>query len=187
MALVNMIFRSLLFLVFALLIVGCHSYLSPEASKAFKARVEPFSVSVHPVNVIRPPGVIQPNTLLAERVVAFLATQGLARPVLSAEPVVYDFLFSSNQAKIVAHSAKAFAAQVKAMDITTDYALLVEIMMLPNGMPGGVHYYLSDPEGALADGSFTNDHWDEFKTVQPKTPDDGYEVAIRMLQRTWGE
>jgi hypothetical protein len=60
-------------------------------------------------------------------------------------------------------------------------------MILPNGVPGGVHYYLSDPEGELADGSFTNDHWDEFKEVQPKTPDDGCEVAIRMLRRIWGK
>ncbi|MDB4575775.1 hypothetical protein N9112_02325 [bacterium] len=30
---------------------------------------------------------------------------------------------------------------------------------------------------------FTNDHWDEFNEVRPKTPDDGYEIAIRMLRR----
>ena len=96
-------------------------------------------------------------------------------------------MFSANHSKIVAYSSKALGAQNNVAGIGTDYALLVEIMILPNGLPGGVHYYLSDPEGEIADGSFTNDHWDEFKEVQPKTPDDGYEVATRMLRRNWGK
>jgi len=187
MLLVNIRYRSSIMLVVALLLSGCYSYISPEASKEFNARVDPFSVSVYPVNVIRPPGTIHPNVQLAEKVVTFLETEELAKPLLVKEPVLYDFVFSANQTKIVANSAKAFAAQVKEAGIGTDYALLVEIMILPNGTPGGVHYYLSDPEGEIADGSFTNDHWDEFKEVQPKTPDDGYEVATRMLHRIWGK
>jgi len=174
-------------LIAALLMSGCYTYISPDASKEFNARSDPFSVSVYPVNVIRPPGTIQPNIRLAEKLVTDLETEKLAKPVLVEEPVLYDFVFSPNQAKIVANSAKAFAAQVREVGIGTDYALLVEIMILPSGEPGGVHYYLSDPKGELADGSFTNDHWDEFKAVQPKTPDDGYEVAIRMLRRIWGQ
>ncbi len=165
---------------------GCHSYLSPDASREFDARSAPFSVSVYPVNVIRPPGVIEPDVRLAGKLVNFLETAGLAEPTLVKEPVLYEFVFSRNQAKIVANSAKAFAAQVRDAGIATDYALLVEIMIMPDGRPGGVHYYLSDPRGELADGSFTNEHWDEFKAVQPETPDDGYEVATRMLQRIWG-
>lgn len=180
------VLSGLILLVAVSLVAGCYNYLSPDASEAFQARTEPFSVTIYPVNVIRPPGTLQPDIGLAENVVAFLETEGLANPVLVQEPVLYDFMFSRNQAKIVAHSAKAFAARVREAAIATDYALLVEIMMMPDGMPGGVHYYLSDPQGALADGSFTNDHWDEFKAVQPKTPDDGCEVAIRMLRQNWG-
>lgn len=179
--------RALALLAAALLLSGCYKYLSPEASKAFNARAEPFSVTIYPVNVIRPPGVLEPDVQLAEKVAAFLAAEGLAQPLLAEDPVLYEFMFSSNQAKIVAHSAKAFAARVSEAGIATDYALLVEIMIMPDGLPGGVHYYLSDPQGELADGSFTNDHWNEFKAVQPKTPEDGCEVAIRMLRRTWGE
>ena len=187
MPLVNIGYRCSVMLVVALMLSGCYSYISSEASKEFNARVDPFSVSVYPVNVIKPPGTIHPSIRMAEKLVTFLETEELAKPVLVKEPVLYDFVFSPNQTKIVANSAKAFAAQVREAGIGTDYALLVEIMMLPNGEPGGVHYYLSDPEGELADGSFTNDHWDEFKAVQPKTADDGYEVAIRMLRRTWGK
>jgi hypothetical protein len=187
MPLENLRYRSSILLVVALLLSGCYRYISPEASKEFNARVDPFSVLVYPVNVIRPPGTIHPNVQLAEKVVIFLETEELAEPVLVKEPVLYDFVFSPNQTKIVANSAKAFATQVKEAGIGTDYALLVEIMIMPNGVPGGVHYYLSDPEGELADGSFTNDHWDEFKEVQPKTADDGYEVATRMLRRIWGK
>ncbi len=183
----TLLMKVLILLVAALLLSGCYTYISREASKEFNARADPFSVSVYPVNVIRPPGTIEPNIRLAEKVVTFLETEELAKPVLVREPVLYDFVFSPNQTKIVANSAKAFAAQVRDAGIGTDYALLVEIMILPNGVPGGVHYYLSDPKGELADGSFTNDHWDEFKTVQPKTPNDGYEVAIRMLRRIWGK
>ena len=170
-----------------MLLSGCYSYISPEASEEFNARAAPFSVSVYPVNVIKPPGTIHPSIPMAEKVVTFLETEELAKPLLVKERVQYDFVFSPNQTKIVANSAKAFAAQIKEAGIGTDYALLVEIMILPNGLPGGVHYYLSDPEGEIADGSFTNDRWDEFKEVQPKTPDDGYEVATRMLRRNWGK
>jgi hypothetical protein len=174
-------------LLAASLLSGCYEYISPVASKEFAARTEPFSVTVYPVNVIRPPGTLHPDIQLAEKVVAFLETEGLAQPVLATEPVLYDFVFSPNQAKIVANSAKGFAAQVSEVGIETDYALIVEIMMMPDGAPGGVHYYLSNAQGELADGSFTNEHWDEFKAVQPNTPDDGCEVAIRMLRRTWGK
>ena len=187
MQLLNLSYRSSILLVVVLLMSGCYSYLSPDANEAFNARTEPFSVSVYPVNVIKPPGTIHPSIPMAEKVVTFLETEELAKPLLVKERVRYDFVFSPNQTKIVASSAKAFAAQIREMSISTDYALLVEIMMLPNGEPGGVHYYLSDPQGELADGSFTNDHWDEFKEVQPKTADDGLEVAIRMLRRTWGK
>ena len=179
--------KVLVLLLAASLLSSCHKYISSEASKDFNARAEPFSVLVYPVNVIRPPGTIHPDVQLAEKVVTFLEAEGLAKPVLAEEPVLYDFVFSPNQAKIVANSAKAFAALVSEAGIATDYALLVEIMIMPNGLPGGVHYYLSDAQGELADGSFTNEHWDEFKAVQPKTPDDGCEVALLMLQRTWGE
>ena len=173
-------------LLVGLLVSGCYTYISPEASEKFNARTDPFSVSVYPVNVIRPPGSIQPNIRLAENVVTFLETEKLANPVLAKEPVIYDFVFSRNQAKIVAHSAKAFAAQISETGFGTDYARLVEILVVPDGRPGGIHYYLSDSNGGLADGSFTNDHWDDFKAVQPRTPEDGYEVAIRMLRRNWG-
>ena len=186
MPLVNIGHRCSFMLVLALLLTGCYSYISPEASKEFMARTDPFSVSVYPVNVIKPPGTIHPSIRLAEKIVTFLEAEALAKPLLVKEQVRYDFVFSSNQTKIVANSAKAFAVQIREASITTDYALLVEIMLLPNGEPGGVHYYLSDPEGEIADGSFTNDHWDEFKAVQPKTADDGYEVAIGMLRRIWG-
>ena len=187
MPIVNLSYLNSIMLLLVLLLSGCHSYLSPEASEKFNARTEPFTVSVYPVNVIKPPGTIHPSIPLAEKVVTFLETEELAKPVLVKEGMRYDFVFSANQTKIVANSAKAFAAQAKEAGITTDYALLVEIMMMTNGETGGVHYYLSDPQGELADGSFTNDHWDEFKEVQPKTAEDGYEVAIRMLRRTWGK
>ena len=172
-------------LLATLLLSACYAYISPEASKDFHARPEPFSVSVYPVNVIKPPGTIYPSIPMAEKVVTFLETEELAKPLLVKARVQYDFVFSPNQTKIVANSAKAFAAQVSKAGIGTDYALLVEIMMSPNGEPGGVHYYLSDPKGEIADGAFTNDHWDEFKEVQPKTAYDGLEIAIRMLRRIW--
>jgi len=177
--------KALALLLAASLLSSCHKYISPEASKEFNSRTEPFSVTVYPVNVIRPPGTIHPDVQLAEKVAAFLETEELANPVLANEPVLYDFVFSRNQAKIVANSAKAFAVHVSQAGIETDYALLVEIMIMPNGLPGGVHYYLSDAQGEIADGSFTNEHWDEFKAVQPRTPDDGCEVALVMLHKAW--
>ena len=66
------IFNGLILLAAAMLVAGCYKSLSPDASEAFKARTEPFSVAVYPVNVIRPPGILEPDIGLAEKVVAFL-------------------------------------------------------------------------------------------------------------------
>ena len=75
MLLVNLEYRRSVLLVVVLLLSGCYSYLSPEASEEFSARTDLFSVSVYPVNVIKPPGTIHPSIRLAEKLVTFLETE----------------------------------------------------------------------------------------------------------------
>jgi hypothetical protein len=138
---------------------------------------------VYPVNVINPFR-MDHDTGLADKVVSFLNTEGLAKALPTDTPVRYTFEPSSVQPKMAAAGARALSAQVKKDGIETDYALLIEILEKRTGLHG-VHFYLADSSGQLADGGLTNSHWEEFKEVQPKDRQGGYEVAIRMLRRKW--
>ena len=164
---------------------GCWSYISKEAQHKFQDLEEPFSVSVYPVNVVKGT-TVEHDEDLARKVVTFLRQEKLAEPVLGTAVVEIPVRWRHNQAKMAEQSANAFAAKVKKAAIQTDYALLVEILCNKNETSvGGVHFYLCDRGGLLASGGLTNSHWEEFKEVQPKDRQGGYEVLIRMLRREW--
>lgn len=173
-------------LVSIFFLFGCWNYVSKEAHKTFESRDQPFSVTVFPVNIVRGEKVDH-SMFLARQIAKFLQDEELAIPTFVREPIQYPFTWYRNQAKMAENSARAFAASIEENGIETDYALLIEILVVSGGSKiGGVHFYLTDANGLLADGGLTNSHWDEFKEVQPKNQKDGYEVAIRMLRRKWG-
>jgi hypothetical protein len=173
-------------LLSAIFLSGCNNYIFPEAEKRFEARTGPFSVTVYPVNVINPMDhpPIDHDTELADKIAEFLNAEGQAKALLTDTPVRYTFEPSPSQPKMAAAGARALSAQVIKDGIKTEYALLVEILEGRTELHG-VHFYLSDSSGQLANGGLTNSHWEEFKEVQPKDREGGYEVAIRMLRRKW--
>ena len=123
---------------------------------------------------------------LAQKILALLREEKLAAPVLTTTPAELPVQWRANQAKMAQHRAKAFAETVKKDVIQTDYALLAEILCnADETQVMGVHYYLSDRGGQLADGGLVNSHWDEFKQVQPRDRQGGYEVLARMLRTNW--
>jgi len=172
-------------LLLSITLIGCWSYISKDAQHKFKALEGPFSVTVYPVNIIKGP-TLEHDEDLARRAMTFLSQENLADPVLGASAIKMPVKWGHDQAKMAQRSAKAFASKVKDAGIQTEYALLIEILSNPGETQvGGVHYYLSDRSGNLADGGLTNSHWEEFKEVQPKDRQGGYEVAIRMIRKAW--
>lgn len=179
------VMRCSLWLLLSITLIGCYSYISREARHRFQALEGPFSVTVYPVNVVKGT-TIEHDEDLARKVMTFLRQENLAEPVLGSDDVEIPFQWSIGQPKMVQRSALAFASMVKETGIETDYALLVEILCNPTETwVGGVHFYLSDRSGNLANGGLTNSHWPEFQEVQPHDRQGGYEVAIRMLRREW--
>ena len=174
-----------LLLLLSISLAGCWSYISKEAQQKFQSLEEPFSVTVYPVNVVKG-STVEHDEDLAIRLMTFLHEENLANPVLGTAPVEIPIKWGYNQAKMAQQSAIAFATEVKATGIQTEYALLVEILCNSTETKvGGVHFYLSDRTGNLASGGLTNSHWEEFQEVQPHDRQGGYEVATRMLRRIW--
>jgi phosphoribosylformimino-5-aminoimidazole carboxamide ribonucleotide (ProFAR) isomerase len=166
-------------------IAGCWSYVSDDAHERFVSRSGPFSVTLYPVHVMRGPELVH-DAALAQALAADLEQQGLAKAVVAQGPIEYSFEGGHNEAKMAKHSAEAFAAQVRGAAITTDYALMVEVLANPGEtVVIGVHYYLVERGGAIADGSLTNSHWEEFDKVRPHDRQGGLEVAKLMLRRAW--
>ena len=176
----------LIVLCFTMLILsGCWSYVSKEAREKFETRDGAFSVTVYPVSVVIGQERVQDEQLAAE-VINFLARGKLAHPVMGIGNIDIPVKWGRNQAKMAQRSAINFSDQMKEEEIQTDYALLVEILCNSSETNvGGVHYYLCDKEGNLADGGLTNSHWDEFHKVEPHDRNGGLAVAKLMLRKGW--
>jgi hypothetical protein len=170
-----------------LVLSGCWSYVSKDAAQTFQQRQGPFTVTVYPVSVVRG-ATIDGDEELARRLVSFLQEERLATPTLGSRGFTYAFQWGANQAAIAKRSATAFAAQVRSDGIATDYALLVEVLMLGDRETvGGVQFYLCDRTGRLADGSLRSSDWDDFRKINPTTPAAGVELAKGMLKEAWGQ
>ena len=172
-------------LLCGLALAGCWSYISTEAQQRFQGREGRFTVTVYPVHVMKGGSVVHDGRL-ARKLVAMLTEENLADAMPGNSPVKTQFKWGANQAKMAEQSATAFAAVVKETGIQTEYALLAEILCNPQETEVlGVHFYLSDRAGRLADGGLTNSHWEEFQQVKPKDRQGGYEVLVRMLRKQW--
>ena len=176
----------LIVLCFMMLILsGCSSYISKEAREKFEIRDGSFSVTVYPVSVVIGQERVHDEQLAAE-VIDFLAKEKLADPVMGIGFIDIPVKWEIDQAKMAQRSAIKFSDQMKEEEIQTDYALLVEILCNSSeNNVGGVHYYLCDKEGNLADGGLTNSHWDEFHKVEPHDRNGGLAVAKLMLRNGW--
>ncbi len=179
---------SIQWILIAILLVfltGCWSIISKEASETFQNRKGPFSVTVYPIHVIKGSYVEHDNEL-SKMLIDFLKVENLAEPLLSQNPMEVPIQWGRNQAKMLQRSAETFSEEVAKADIETEYALLVEILCNENeSWVGGVHFYLADQKGLIASGRLSNSHHKDFKEVNPKDRNGGYEVLIRLIKNAW--
>ena len=174
-----------LLLLLSIFFSGCGSYISKEAQQTFNNHEGPISLTIYPVNIVKCES-IENDRDLAMQVKKFMQKENMADAVIAENAAQISFEWGINQAKMCQQSAIAFARVVKEDAIQTEYALLVEILCNANETGvGGVHFYLCDRNGQLANGSLTNSHWEEFKDIKPHDRDGGIEVALRMLSNNW--
>jgi hypothetical protein len=168
-----------------LFLFGCWSYVSKAAKQKFDTRDGAFSVTVYPVSIVVGSERLDDEYLAAD-VIDFLIKEELAVPVMASGVIDIPVKWGYNQAKMAQQSALNFSDQMKEEEIKTDYALMVEILCNSSETNvGGVHYYLCDKDGNLANGGLTNSHWDEFHEVEPQDRKGGLEVAKLMLRKGW--
>ena len=178
-----MLLSGLMFLM--LIVYGCGSFLNQEAAQEFQNRRQLKTVTVYPVNIIMGYGFAH-DPFLARKLANYLDQEELAATVAGSTNHYYPFKWGHNQAKMARRSAITFSQQVKTDKITTDYALLIEI--LTNGDETavlGVEYYLCDSSGRIADASLRNSDWEDFRKVNPRDRNGGLEVAKLMLKENW--
>ena len=117
----------------------------------------------------------------------FLESEGIAAAARVGEPIEVPFRAGVNQARMLRRSAAAFSERIAERGTDTDYALLVEILTnRDETWVGGVHFYLADPQGRIAELSLSNSHHERFKAVDPTDRHGGFEVAKGLLQDALG-
>jgi hypothetical protein len=181
-------FRLLCGLLLSIGLAGCWAYVSPEASKRFAARQGRISLTVYPVHIACGGKPTTGDFSLGRELVEWLNAQNFADAKLGRPGVPIPVDWGANQAKMAERSAKAFGAWVKQANITTDYALLAEILCdREETKVMGVHFYLAEKSGLIAAGGLTNSHWDEFKRIKPVDRQGGFSVLKEMIQKRWLE
>lgn len=164
--------------------IGCAGYISRDAKRAFEKRDGKFSVTVFPVSIVKGFTLIDQDREIADQLARFLNDEGIAEATVTDDAAIYEVVQSVSQPVVMENSAIAFAAIVKERQIATQYALLVEILFnRRETVVRGVHIYLVDSQGKVAMIGLNNSHWEEYKAVEPKDRQGGYQVAVRMLRR----
>jgi len=159
---------------------GCQYPVDRVAKEAFWGGLGKTSITVFPAFVRRGQSGSW-DERSAQTVGAFFGDKGLATVTVSDAHVPIIGSWHSNQARMLAESAEAFASYVKAHPISTEFALMPEYLML-RSRAGGVHCYVADAQGRLAYVILQNSHWTEFAEVDPKSVDDCTEVLVRVLE-----
>ena len=168
-------------------VASCNFPLSKAAAKQFNNRPGPFTVTVFPVRIVSG-GAAEYDKDFCHELVAWLQAENIAWGETSAVAIEFPVQWHRNQARMLKESASAYADQVKGMDIQSEYALLAEILCNRDKTHvGGVHFYLADNQGELVSVGLNNSHWEEYKTIQPKSSHDGIEVVKLMLKNSWIE
>ncbi len=168
-----------------LVLAGCWAYVNKAAGKQFQSRPGPFSVTVYPVHVALDEEITHDASLTA-LIATYLEEEGLALPIPGEREFSYAFRWGSSQSALAKRGAEAFSAQVKADSITTDYALLVEILCNRDETEvRAVTYYLADKSGRIADGALANRDWQAFRSVSPADRLGGLAVIQYLLSECW--
>ena len=170
----------------SVLMISCGGLdISEIAMQDFQNRAGAFEVTVLPIRVVAG-GEAEYSNDLGLDLIDFLNGTGTANGKLSETAIEFPVQWHRNQAKMLRESAAAISQAIPELQIDTKYALQVELLCNPQKTyVGGIHIYLLNQMGEYVDVRLSNSHWEEYKTVVPKSPKDGLEVAKLMIQNNW--
>ena len=81
-------------------------------------------------------------------------------------------------------SAESFAAYLRDHPSGTDYALLPEYLFGADAAVG-IHAYVLDESGTVADAVLLNSHWARFSEADPRTVEQCTDVLGGVLRDDW--
>lgn len=169
----------------ACLFSGCDTPVSEKARRRFENRTGPFSVTIFPVLVTAGRQTSQSREL-ASRLGRFLQFRDLAETALSEKAIEMPAYYGVAETKRIRLSLRHLQRALRHMDLTTDYALLAEIVFTPDKTKVlGVYFYLADRFTNIASARMANAHHREFQKIQPKTKDEAFRVLKEMIREGW--
>lgn len=168
--------NSLILLIF--FIMGCQGI--PVTEKINKQNLfKGKTVFVYPVHLLTASSSF--DTTLAHQVANFVETiPDMHVKVIQSIPSV-NSEWSMNEAKMFIQSFSAFSESSKSDSDLVEYGLLVEVLLQPNSVVG-VHYYiLYNKDGKAVIGHIINSHDTNFKSINPKTSEEGIQVFKKVF------
>ncbi len=166
-----------------LMMGGCKGILDEEAHAELLGRIGETSFTVFPTYVRGGPETYY-SAEEAGKIGAFITADGLGTVTMSEAEVPITGPWHSNQAKMLRESAEAFRAYIADNPIATEYALLPEYLIGGRGGVGGIHCYVLDKDGRIAEVALLNSHHKPFYEADPKTVEDCTDILIGVL-RDW--
>ncbi|MFP4531477.1 MAG: hypothetical protein ACLFNS_02230 [Desulfobacterales bacterium] len=172
-------------LIFLSIIAGCEQVVSEDARERFENRDAPFSVTVFPIHIIAG-SELEHDAALARRLSEFLQSKQLAEPKVSEAPIDRPAYYGVSETKRIRLAVRHFQRAIDQVDLTTDYALMAEIVSNPDKTRVlGVYLFLADRFGRIASARMASSHHSEFQKIQPKNPADGFRVLTEMIREGW--
>lgn len=135
-------------LIFLSIVAGCEQVVSEDARERFENRNNPFSVTIFPIHIIAG-SELEHDAALARRLSEFLKSKQLAEPKVSETRIDRPAYYGVAETKRIRLAARHFQRTIDQVDLTTDYALMAEIVSNPQKTRVlGVYFF--SPTGSAA-------------------------------------
>lgn len=105
----------------------------------------------------------------------------LAKAAAAEKGPQLDVKGDMNEQKVLWGMARAFREQVQKQPPDADYVLYPDYLMGKN-VVGGVHFAICDRKGQLVIVDFQNSHWEDFKSINPKSREDCDRLVVKRLE-----
>ncbi len=151
-------------------------------AQEFLKEAKTSKLTIYAVYVMNEPARHDPDAaqLLARK----LEDAGFERVSVFEDPADLPFEPEPNELNIFWKRARAFASQVQARPLDTDYVLVVDVFAdFEKGAMGPVHAATTNAEGQFAYLALRNSHHPLFQAIAPKSMDDMCRLVIEDMKR----
>jgi hypothetical protein len=162
---------------------GCGSAIDRNAQSQFHKSLPAASITVFPA-VRRQGQTITYDAAAARTIAAALTAEKVASASAGDVEVKITGPWHMDQSRMWRESATEFAEFIKANPIQTEYAALPEYLLSPRAAVG-VHIYIVDAQGRIAEGFLLNSHHAAFSKADPKSADDCTQLLVQVIKDAW--